>query len=109
MDARAHTRKCALSHVQVLRLASHALRATAKASSVYVYPTHLSCCEFPMAYFTRRVAMQLTIKPAALLGDVTTIVFPYPQDAALSALVICNHAGLNPTPLFSISSKTAHP
>ena len=89
--------------------ASHAHRATAEASSVCVYSAHLSCSESPTACFTAWVAMQLTNKPAALLGDVTTIVFPYPQDAGLSALVICNHAGLNLIPLFSISSRTTHP
>lgn len=30
----------------------------------------------------------------AVLGDQTQIVFPYPDDAGLSALVICNHAGM---------------
>jgi len=30
----------------------------------------------------------------ALLSDQPTIVFPYPHDAGLTALVICNHAGL---------------
>lgn len=31
----------------------------------------------------------------AISGDQTTIIFPYPDDAGLSALVICNHAGLD--------------
>jgi hypothetical protein len=74
-------------------------------------PTALRTCLVPRLWAcpdctTAPAAKQAATKPSAgshpaeanklaILGDQTQIVFPYPDDAGLSALVICNHAGLS--------------